>query len=168
MSFVPAALQVAVVGGRVRVADAELQQSCAWEGLKPAHGDDGFINGTRIRFPAGGPRCRYEALFDARAEFDALRESFMTFAPESSPRPFFDLARDALSDGTHTPFLRSLSAWVECPSSLREPVAFGRWCWEAYMECLNVKTFYFSVEELIAVCLVANVNVAVSRKRAAS
>ena len=29
------------------------------------------------------------------------------------------------------------------------------------MECLNVKTFYFSVEELIAVCLVAKVNVAV-------
>ena len=74
MSFVPAALQVDVVGGRVRVADAELQRCGAWEGLKPAHGGDGFINGTRIRFPADGPRCRYEALFDARAAFDALRK----------------------------------------------------------------------------------------------
>ena len=85
MSFVPAALQVDVVGGRVRVADAELHRFEAWEGLKPAHGDDGFINGTRICFPADGPRCRYEAFFDARDAFDALRESFMTFAPESSP-----------------------------------------------------------------------------------
>ena len=34
------------------------------------------------------------------------------------------------------------------------------------MECLHKKNFYFSVEELIAVCLVAKVNVAVFTEEA--
>ena len=56
MSFTPATLQVDVVDGRVRVADAELKNCGGWEGLQPARSSDGFIKGTRVLFPADGPR----------------------------------------------------------------------------------------------------------------
>jgi len=161
MGFVPASMEGHMVDGRVCVSGASLQSDGQWEGLQQARGDDGFIKGTRIVFPFDGPSCKYEALFDGRPEFDALREGFMTYAPQSSPRQFLGLAQESCVDVRHTSFLRSLTSWVECPTPLREPLEFGPRAWEAYMTCMNHKDFYMSADELIATCLVAKVNVAV-------
>ena len=49
-----------------------------YEGMKSAKGNDGYIKGTRTRWPdEEEPFCKYAALFDHREEFDAIRESFI-------------------------------------------------------------------------------------------
>ena len=161
LNYLPSELEVHVVAGQVRVSKADLQRDGKCEGLQPAHGSDGFIRGTRVAFPDDGPSCKYEALFDQRPVFDALREAFMTFTLGRSPQPFFNLARDSLVDKCHLPFLSCLAAWVECPTPLSEPQDFGTRCWEAYMDCISDDNFYLSIDELIAICLVESVNVAV-------
>ena len=112
LGFVPANMEVHMVDGRVCVSGASLQSAGQWEGLQQARSDDGFIKGTRMVFPFDGPSCKYGALFDERPEFDALREGFMTYAPQSSPRQFLGLAQESCVDVRHIAFLRSLALWV--------------------------------------------------------
>ena len=57
---------------------AEHAQYSEW--LGPCVGNDGTIKGTRVVPPANCPRRKYEALFDTRAAFDAIRESFLLSA----------------------------------------------------------------------------------------
>ena len=54
----------------------------AW--LGPPGNEDGFVRGTRELAPGQCPRSKYEALFDNRPIFDAIREDFLKRAdPES-------------------------------------------------------------------------------------
>ena len=57
---------------------AEHAQYSEW--LGPCVGNDGTIKGTRVVPPASCPRSKYEALFDTRAVFDAMQESFLLSA----------------------------------------------------------------------------------------
>ena len=135
LGFVPSNLDVHVIGGRVCVSGGDLQSGGQWEGLQAARSNDGFIKGTRQVFPFDGPSCRYEALFDARPEFDALREAFMVFAPDSSPRPFFNFARESGIDVEHDVFfaflLHGLNAQLHFGSLWISGVDVGRHMWLA-------------------------------------
>ena len=53
----------------------ENQDYQAW--LGPPVSEDGFVRGTREDAPEQCPRSKYEALFDNRPIFDAIREDFL-------------------------------------------------------------------------------------------
>ena len=46
-----------------------------WDG--PCVDSDGYVKGTRERAPSRIPQSKYDALFDKRHFFDAIRESFL-------------------------------------------------------------------------------------------
>ena len=73
--------------GLAQLAHVHPQQSYF---LQPADDEHGYIRGTRrIQFPLDGPKSMYDALFDSRPEFDALRQTFLVHEdPESRPERF--------------------------------------------------------------------------------
>ena len=58
-------------------------------------------------------------------------------------------------------FVVAVRAWCATPAPLREPHDFGPRAWNAYLACLRKRGYYFSVNELVTICFLANSNVAV-------
>jgi hypothetical protein len=60
--------------------DAVHLQSQSFEGHSSVCDSSGFIKGLkRVAFPTDGPMSKFEALFDRRPIFNAIRESFFNF-----------------------------------------------------------------------------------------
>ena len=136
-------------------------------GLERAQTEDGYVKGTRIKFPADGPDCKYCALFDARPEFDALREIFLITAdPNSKVDTFLRSANDAglttaSGPGANQSFLTKVQNWAAFALATDEPAAFGARAWESYLACVRCPQYFFSVDELVGMCIMARINVAI-------
>jgi hypothetical protein len=141
------------------------------EGVQSAADDDGFVKATkrlaaqnyaRIPFPEDGPQSKYSALFDSRSMFDGLRENFMTWAdPASKPMRFLDQLRLQASSLANDRFQSKVDAWAMATDPDAMPEDFGRRAWGAYLHCVQNRSYYFSPEELVAICRQAQVSVAV-------
>ena len=49
-------------------------------------------------------------------------------------------------------------------SPVSQPADFAARSWAAYLECVREGSYYFSVDELVAICTQAQVNVAVFKQ----
>jgi hypothetical protein len=146
-----------------------LNEGC-YDFLNTAYNDDGYVRGTRCEFPADGPKCKYTALFDDRPMFDSLREVFLVWADASCrahafstavgqvlgiPEISAQLVEDVLV------FANMTRRWATMVASPDVPQSFATRTWPAYVKCVQFLGFFLSVEEIVLVSSMANVNVAV-------
>ena len=66
------------------IARIRAQDPHASSFLAAAKGTDGYIVGSRDIFPADGPCCKYNALFDPRPHYNAIRFLFLIGGDNSS------------------------------------------------------------------------------------
>ena len=132
-----------------------------YEGCATACDDLGFVKGTqRIPFPVDGPDCKYCALFDARPMFDPLRQTFLTFNDQASkPSSLLIFLESPDFLGAPVGFISALRAWHDLHNINEEPEQFGVRAWNAYLMCVRNEAYFFSVDELTAICQQAGVRV---------
>ena len=83
-----------------------------YDGTKSVRDEKGCVKGTRIKFPDDGPDCEYEALFDKRPMFDALRMAFLVYGdPMSTASTFIRLLREG-GIAEHNDFISCLERWI--------------------------------------------------------
>ena len=133
---------------------------------------DGFVKGTRLPFPLIGPPSKYMALFDQRAEFDALRLQFLLQAdPQVRIESFIAQLEYVLHENRNTlslnqqdemnVFVAKALEWKECSTGVQEPVDWASRVWVTYLESVQHPDYYFAVEELALIAAQARRNVAI-------
>ena len=131
-----------------------------------------YVRGTRDPFPLIGPTCRYEALFDVRPEFDALRLSFLISAdPRQLIETFVTKLQSLVSESIETlserqrqrcfDFLERAVAWGNLHAPVLEPPNFASRAWPAYLACIKNSNYYFSVAEVVVTAAGVGRNIAV-------
>ena len=63
-----------------------------------------------------------------------------------------------------TPFHEKVLHLCETDEGLTEPHDFAERAWDAYVDCLQKSNYYFSVDELLLICALAKVDVAVFKQ----
>jgi len=136
------------------------------EGARSARDEAGNVRGSSGKiFPQNGPGCKYSALFDPNPSFDALREAFMIFGdPNSKADTFVRLLMQQVAGRKHLTFTRNVQTWIAAATSDCEPMGFGVRAWSAYLSCVQDKSYYFSVDELLAMCCQAATRVIVMKE----
>ena len=136
------------------------------EGSQSAMTQDGFVRGfKRMPFPHDGPSCKYSALFDPRPIFDSLREAFLVYGDENLAATSFLHLMDAhgAQAGNHS-FLADVKEWMALASPVAAPENFGLRSWNAYLACIGKASYYFSVEELKVICMLASKRVLIFKE----
>ena len=143
---------------------------CADDFRNSSHSADGYVCGTRLTFPAGGPPTKYAALFDVSHHFDAIRYSFLVAADATSGTTRFvtsleAIVRDSAASLGLIERARSFCMLVQSLGDVntpsQQPVNFVRDAWGAYCESIGHEDYYLSVDELLVICCAAKVNIAV-------
>ena len=124
------------------------------------------VRGTRIDFPVGGPHCKYAALFDERPMFDNLRKAFLLHgSSDSTPSRFLSLLESRADNHAFKDFTDALRAWATPSSMSSQPHNFGGRAWPAYLHAISRSSYFFAVDELISVCMIHRVSIAVFKER---
>eukprot|EP00973_Karenia_brevis_P078327 10876151-Karenia_brevis.AAC.1 len=111
-------------------------------------------------FPSNASSFKYGALFDERSVFDALRAAFMVHADPKSSAVLFLTNLQSVCGINDFPLLReAVAQWTQCTHA-DEPPLFARRAWTAYLRSIEDGSYYFSIDELIAMCCAAPVRVA--------
>ena len=71
---------------------------------------------------------------------------------------------EALNVTTTGQFLAAVHEWAKCVGYDDEPPMFGVRAWASYLQCIRNSSYYFSVAELLAMCIVSSVNVIIFRE----
>jgi len=116
-------------------------------------------------FPADGPGTKYDALFDPRPAFDALRDAFMIYAdPEARVTTFLQHLQEQVVIAGDADFVAKVSLWSQSVMPLDAPVDFCTRAWQAYLTCVTDGDYYFSADELLAICMQARARVIVFKE----
>ena len=154
--------------GQVSVNTA-LEYASLCEGMQSARDNNGFVRGTRVLFPRGGPECKYAALFDPRPVFDSLRATFMGYAdPSSQAILFLRRLQEQGAEDTNSGFFTKVRRWIDTATPVGEPSDFGVRAWSAYLICVQESSYFFSIDELLAICTQAAVRAIVLQDIAGS
>ena len=175
MCIRPLAVRLGYLGAATRVdrgSHGQLQVTCVHdptgqkEGMCSARDEDGYVRGTkRVPYPVDGPDCKYSALFDPRPVFDALREAFMLFKSSRAPgRLFLNLLQEQAVDDSNETFRGLVGQWLATSSPSGPPPDFAVRAWSAYLKCVTEPGYYFSVDELLAICKQASVRVLIFKE----
>ena len=137
-----------------------------WEGFGSAASVDGFVRGTRQRFPPDGPASKYAALFDRRPIFDGIREAFLIYLDaESTPKTFYKLLQDSRYTDHPQGFVDKVSQWCQFCQVQYEPTDFGFRAWNAYLKSIGAGNYYFSIDEVVGISVSVQANVAIFEER---
>ncbi len=132
---------------------------------------DPLVVGTQQSFPDDGPHTKYEALFDPRTCFDAIRWSFIVSAdPRMGVGTFHRLLiqllehDESLNEGLVLQLVDFLDAVRACgsqdlPDAL--PPDLIQLAWPSYVAALQDQAYWLSAAELTLLCCLDNVSVAV-------
>ena len=129
------------------------------------HGSLRVCGNHEVSFPSGGPDCKYSALFDPRSCFDDLRTSFVEEAGVCVVINFIDsmlTADQASADmvGHMFVFHEALVRFQETMTAHGDwPRSFARVAWPTYLEVLNTSHYFLSVQELLLVAEIKQINV---------
>ena len=128
--------------------------------------------GERYALDAGGPRTKYEALFDTRAVFDGLRVSYLTLTCGPRLVRLEDalgeyLASDEPGDAEGTAavleYLDLCRQRFHPARELNCPPWFGAAVWPCFVEsiCDGARAYHLSADELMLVCELCEQNIVV-------
>ena len=164
--FFPEGVEIrAEPNGSLSVANIHSFPGDAYEGLLSAMTEDGKVRGTRTDFPVDGPSCKYIALFDRRPIFDHLRKAFLLHAGvESKPSTFLSLLEMLDIERKHRDFADALRGWATSSLPMEHPPDFGRRAWPAYLLAISRASYFLAADELIAVCMLLDVSIAISKE----
>ena len=142
--------------------------------LAAAKGTDGYIVGCRDIFPADGPCCKYNALFDPRPHYNAIRYLFLIGGDTSSTVEKFVEALDQIILQTDSAYQDLIQRAQRFSSQVREfggmqggmqisrePANFVQEAWVAYCSRICYADYYLSVEELLIISRMTKTNIAV-------
>ena len=137
-----------------------------YEGLKQAIGADGFIRGSRS---AGSAQLtKFDGLFDTGSAFNAIREDFLVHGDRfSTPQRLLDTIARLLQSSeplsTEAEIFRgTLALWAQVASvDESPPLPFFNVAWSAYLRAIESNRYFFLADELVLMCELANVNVAI-------
>ena len=145
----------------------------ASEFLGSAKSTDGFVCGTRSVFPASGPQCKYAALFDPSRHFDAIRYMFLVAADPSMMTFVQSLHEIIRTTSAHPDLIERARCFCSQVHSFslsnvtsQLPASFVSEAWSAYCNSICHPDYYFSIDELLIICRVAAVNMAVFTRNA--
>ena len=126
-----------------------------------------------VSFPGDGALTKYDALFDLRPCFDALRMGFITEDdPQMKVHTFLQHAQHLFEDQetiagedvAHVDALleslRRLKALQTEPPPHHDDVC--RRAWPAYVRALTHKDYYLDVQEVVLLCILAQRSVVTS------
>ena len=141
--------------------------------LEDAYDSYGYVRGTRIAFPEGGPKTKYAAVLNPSDFYDKLRESFILQGDGTGLR-FRTALQGMLAHSALTPELHSIaalmlhavSALTEAQRGLTVPADLIPKAWPVYLASIRQFGYYFSVDELITAATVAKVRLVVLRHTA--
>ena len=131
------------------------------------------MKGTREAAPSRIPQSKYDALFDKRHIFDAIRESFLFSA--GTPDSMVILLEAIASERDLSPTARAQlenfrSEVHHHRAALAEPQAvhcFGEEAWPYYVQALQDENYWLSVGELVLLCHLAGVRIIVFKQTGA-
>jgi len=137
-----------------------------FEGSKEVVGSDGFIRGTRI--PGSRQLTKYQALFDASPDFNKIREDFLVYGSGHTPQHILETmgrmlqTSEPLSSEAEL-FRGTLASWVQVSTAVDQspPPSFYDVAWDAYLQAIQSHRYFFLADELVLMCELANVNVAI-------
>ena len=142
-----------------------------WHG--PCVDSDGYVKGTRELAPSSIPQNKYDALFDKRQIFDAIRESFLfsgasvdamvTLLGAVSSHQDLSVAAKAQVEQFRSELRRFSFALAE-PQAMR---SFGEEAWPYYVQALQHKNYWFSCSELVLLCHLAGVRIVILKQTGA-
>ena len=132
-----------------------------YEGIKSAKGNDGYIKGTRTRWPdEEEPFCKYAALFDHREEFDAIRESFIIHNEALSKPSIFATELEKYDvHNTYQDLKKTLQEWLTRSVVDTVPDNFYHCAKSAYLKAIQNQSYYFSTAELVNICIQTKTNI---------
>ena len=142
-----------------------------WHG--PCVDSDGYVKGTREPAPSRIPQSKYDALFDKRHVFDAIRESFLFSAGTLDAMVILleAVASDRhLSHAARAQLENFRSEVHHHSAALAEPQAmrcFGEEAWPYYVQALQDENYWLSVGELVLLCHLAGVRIIVFKQTGA-
>ena len=130
---------------------------------------EGYVLGTRQQRPVQCLRSKYEALFDDRPIFDAIRFDFLVSADPSMKldRVINMLesmnAADAMPNELRKKIARFIEDLTESNTSRRISTGFDFKAWEAYVSAISSTSsgYYSSIDELLLLCQLELKNVVV-------
>ena len=134
-----------------------------------------LVVGTRVEFPSDAPERKFEALFDQRACFDSLRWSFMVMAdPLSQVSAFRQCLHDQIEvlceeDASvvesASPLCDELLNYARCTVVSALPPDFTNRVWKCYRMALLSSSYWLSCDELLLLCTLAKIPVAIFTAR---
>ena len=136
-----------------------------------------LVAGTRTEFPADAPESKFEALFDPRPCFDALRWAFMVAAdPLSQVSTFHRCLHDRVETlceedasvvEVASPLCDELRNYDGCRVVPELPPDFINRVWPCYRVALHSSHYWLSCDELLLLCTLAKIPIAIFAARLA-
>ena len=128
--------------------------------LGSAADDTGYIRAShpRVMFPAGGPSCKYLALFEAHPAYDGLRQAFIQGTHAScheSKAKLNSILNQVLQNSSSSDncvdraiqFIQEMSTYEKAYLRLQQanaaPIDFVSQAWQVYLSCMQDNDYFF-------------------------
>ena len=180
--FLPQSIEMPRLGDSRYIAHLLQPNPDNSEWLGPAFDEAGYIRASQPRemFPSEGPLCKYMALFQASSAYDGLRQAFIEGADAScheSKELLGGIIQRVLEDALvpdefatqALDFSDKLNAYQHVYQQFQHvsevPPDFATRAWPIYLDCVKQPGYYCSIDELMAMCNCAHVNVILFQKK---
>ena len=159
--FLPQGIQIPVFPDVLNIVELQQQYPMFSDWLGSAADDTGYIRASypRVMFPAGGPSCKYLALFEAHPAYDGLRQAFLEGTDAScheSKEMLGSMIQQAIQDSSSPDncvdcaihFIVEMNTYENAYLRLHNvnaaPRDFVSQAWQVYLSCIQDTGSFFS------------------------
>ena len=158
--FLPQGIQIPVIPDLLNIVQLQQHYPMFTDWLGSAADETGYIKASqpRVLFPAGGPSCKYMALFEASSAYDGLRQAFIEGTHAScheSKEVLGSIIQQVIQESSSPgncvsralQFIDEMNTYENAYQRLQNvnaaPIDFVSQAWQVYLSCIQNTGYFF-------------------------